>query len=129
MTSLHVCVCIVEHVKNNTCFPDSDLKLQAVFKYGLLRGFLYLKPGNVVTVVKIKYFETLIRVFTYLHCRTWTRISIRLQISIPKMGTVVIRIGIRIQSPCNMNMFCIVQCSYLFWNPNPSPYLNPGPAM
>ena len=32
-------------------------------------------------------------------------------------------------SLCNVNMFCIVQCSHQVWNSNPSPYTSPFPAM
>ena len=32
-------------------------------------------------------------------------------------------------SLCNVNMFCIVQCSHRAWNPNPSLYLSPSPSM
>ena len=40
-------------------------------------------------------------------------------------------LGSRDLSPslCNVNVFCIVQCSYRVWNPNPSLYPSPSPAM
>ena len=69
----------------------------------------------------------------YLHCRTRTRIPIRVSISIPKMDTVVIGDPSldRDQnlSLCNVNMFPIVQCRYWVANPNQCRYLNLCPAM
>ena len=34
-----------------------------------------------------------------------------------------------VSSLCNVNMFCMVQCSYQVWNPNASPYPYLSPAL
>ena len=68
-------------------------------------------------------------VMAYLHCWTRTLIPVWEQLSIPKMRTTAIGdvSPDRDQklSLCNVNMFCVVQCSHQLWNPNLSRYPNP----
>ena len=51
----------------------------------------------------------------------------------PKMGTVVtgdLSPDMDLNpSLCDVNMFCLVQCSHQVWNLNMSRYLNPCPTM
>ena len=58
----------------------------------------------------------------YLHCRRHTQIPIRVQISIPKMITVMIKdldIDQNLSpSPCKSSRFCTVQRGHRVWSLN-----------
>ena len=60
----------------------------------------------------------------YFHCRTQIRIRIWTQIPVPCRYY-----GKGIWGGVSGNVFCIILCSYRVWNPNPSPNLNPSPAV
>ena len=59
-----------------------------------------------------------VRLMAHLYCRRWTRVHGFL--SYTEIGS---------RGLCNVNMFCIVQCSYQVWNCSPSPYPSPSPSM
>ena len=68
-------------------------------------------------------------VMVYVHCRTWTRILIRVRISTPKMGSVTIGDPDLDRSLCSKNSFCIVQCNHWVLSRNPSRCLSPCATM
>ena len=100
----------------------------------------------------LKYDELYYSLWAYFHCQTriWirTRIPVVYSIlplvrtlipwlkcmqqgwgSVPKMGTVTIWERDLNLSPHSGNIFCIILCSHRYWNPSPSPNLNPSPAV
>ena len=62
----------------------------------------------------------------YFHCLTRIRMQTRTQIPVLcRYYGKVIQIWIWVSG----NMFCMILCSHRVWNPNPSPNLNPSPAV
>ena len=63
----------------------------------------------------------------YLHYRTLTLISIQVQITVPKMGTLEIGDLSSGRGPncslCNRDSFHTLQCSHGIWNPISSRFL------
>ena len=60
-------------------------------------------------------------VMAHLHCRRWTRKRTRIAVLYRNRDPNL--------SPCNVNMFCKVQCNRHVWNPIPSPYRSPSLSM
>ena len=104
------------------CRHNRQTSIQAAGGYWSIRSECQSNTaGNSSHISTTKYngqvgLQMFIVIMAYLHCRTRTLIPIWLGISVPKMGTAIIGNpnlgGDSNLSPCNVNMFYIVQCSH-----------------